>query len=213
MFDSLKKCFDWVFGTKKQRKIHAKPTEPIVAYRITGVDMMSHMYEDREDNPGLCPICHRTTFQKILNPNFKVRKRKKAADLHYTYDMFCIVTDRFKEFFESRNYPGVLFHRIPRSEGFYMFDVETLFYCDHYRSNTQFAEMMECCRRPIGVYTPYYRFRSQFCNPPSDDFIAKEPIFYGDGHSGAPVFIVGTKTKEEMEKAGLRKIYYSPIYK
>lgn len=71
---------------------------------------------------------------------------------------------------------------------------------------------MECCRRPIGVYIPYFRFRSQFCNLLSDDFIAKEPIFYGDGHSGAPVFIVGTKTKEEMEKAGLRKIYFRPIY-
>ena len=93
-----------------------------------------------------------------------------------------------------------------------MFDEETLFYCDYYRSNTQFRKMMNCCRRPVGVYRPNYQYRSQFCNPPSDDFIAKDPILYGSGHNGNHIFIVGTKTKEEMEKAGLRKIYFRPIY-
>ena len=71
--------------------------EKLVAKIVIGYDI-AYMYNN-ENRPGTCPICH-NIIEQIPDPLYKVPKKK--GDLFYTYDHFCIVSEKFKRFCDER---------------------------------------------------------------------------------------------------------------
>lgn len=85
------------------------------------------MYDSEDETPGLCPVCH-NVLKKI--PNLDYRMEKKKGDVFCTYDMFCIVTEKFKNFCEDNGYEGLKFIALPKSPGYYYFESEKIFKID-----------------------------------------------------------------------------------
>jgi len=75
---------------------------------------------DGAPHPATCPICGRKTDPDYINPQFRVRRRKR--DLTSTYDGFVLVSARFREFCESNNWHhDVQFARLPADGNYFAF--------------------------------------------------------------------------------------------
>ena len=77
---------------KVQKRVKLKGK--VIAKELIGHDA-EYMYHSVSEDPGVCPVCH-TALEKI--PNLDYRMHKKKGDVFYTYDGFCIVTEKFKSF-------------------------------------------------------------------------------------------------------------------
>lgn len=102
--------------------------EKLVAKIVIGYDI-AYMYNN-ENRPGTCPICH-NIIEQIPDPLYKVPKKK--GDLFYTYDHFCIVSEKFKRFCDERAYPHLTFVALTKSVGYYFFVPQDIYKLDYIR--------------------------------------------------------------------------------
>lgn len=182
-------------------------TEKVVARILFAYDM-DHMYPNKYDNPGLCPICH-NTIEQIPDTMYKVRKRK--GDVFGTYDGFIIVTEKFKQFCEERNYPHLIFTPFVKSPGYYFFLPQDIYQLDYERREVKFTNKRSCC----GCYdevTGCFNYKAVGFSMPTNDFICRAEYFFGSYSSKGPVIIVGLETAVEMKKYGLKGIYFKDIF-
>ncbi len=183
-------------------------TKKIVAKEFGGYDM-DHMYPNKYDNPGLCPVCH-NTIEQIPNMMYKVRKRK--GDMFCTYDGFTIVTEKFKQFCEERKYPHLIFTPFVKSPGYYFFLPQDIYQLDYERRHVKFIDRRDCCGcydEVIGA-TPGYKARS--FSMPTNDFICRAEYLFASYGGKGPVLIAGLDTAVEMKKYGLKGIYFHDIF-
>lgn len=186
----------------------AKFEGEVVGKLISGLDMKDYAYDDLQSRRDFCPICHNTL---IPMPPKDFIFRKKTGDYWGTYDGFNIVSTKFKDFCEKRNYPNLIFTPIAKSAGFYFFETNEIYQFDYKRSDVLFINKRCCCgnydeiiRRP--------RFRSENEKKHVDDFICRAEFFWGSYYKKGSVIVVGPRTLQLMKEAGLKGLYYANVY-
>jgi hypothetical protein len=178
----------------------------VVAKILYGSDLRSYMYLN-EKSKGLCPFCGSVVAQ-IVNPEFRVKRM--ASDLAYTYDHYCIVTDRFKEFCETNGYEQLTFIPITNSDC-YFFQPNTIFPLDPVRREIRFKNFCEHCstyRYVIGA-TPSYKVQDY---EEKADFIYRSNYSFGSDDKKSPIIIVGLETMKKMKQAKLKGLYFKDVY-
>jgi len=194
--------------TKPVVKVYKPLPKGKVVAKILGGDDVEFMYDDKRQNPGLCPICH-NALQKIPNLEYKIPKKK--GDVFFTYDAFCIVTEKFKRFCETNKYEELTFTALPKSRGYYYFEPEKIFRVDVVKRRTEFIRKRECCGQydeVIGA-SPAYKAKDYYI--PSDDFICISDYWFGSYEQKSPEIIVGLKTAGKMKQAGISGIYFIDV--
>lgn len=186
-----------------------KQNEGKMVAKILGYYDMDHMYPNKFDNPGLCPVCH-NTIEQIPDVMYKVCKKK--GDVFCTYDGFTIVTEKFKQFCEDRKYPHLIFTPLVKSPGYYFFLPQDIYKLDYERRQVKFIDKRDCCGcydEVIGA-TPGYKARG--FSMPTDDFICRAEYLFASYGSKGPLIIVGLETAAEMKKNGLKGISFDKIF-
>ncbi len=183
----------------------------VVAYVIFGYDV-DFMY-DSNFSPGTCPICG-NTIMKIPKTSYSLPKRR-TSDIYCTYDGFLIVSEKFKKFCETRNYPNLVFTLLSGSNRFYYLSVRDVYPFDWARGNLQNEQDERgCCGcfdwRGHGGRGRFYR--SPWTVLPSDDFIMWSGVWFGINRRKFPCIVIGMDTARAMEEYGLRGILYREVF-
>ena len=179
----------------------------IAKYLLSGIDINDYMYEDTMNRPDCCPICH-NTLRKI--PNLEKKFYVKNFDIGWTYDNYCIVSERFKDFCEKEGYPNLVFISL-KSKGMYYFEPQIICNLDYKRYGTRFINKRECC----GCYDEVIgmpRMVSSEFKPESDDFIMRSEYMLASYYYKSYDILVGPKTAIKMKEYGLKRIYFKNIY-
>lgn len=190
---------------KVQKRVKLKGK--VVAKELIGHDA-EYMYHSVSEDPGVCPVCH-TALEKI--PNLDYRMHKKKGDVFYTYDGFCIVTEKFKSFCDANDYRNLKFTVLPKSPGYYVFEAEDVFRCDPVRSRFSYGKKQECCGQYSWITMGTMLCKSKEFYLPTDDFISSRDYWLGDGNRKSTEIIIGTKTAGKMKQAGISGIYFDDV--
>lgn len=182
--------------------------EKLVATIIFAYDI-KHMYEDSKSRPGTCPICH-NTIDKVPDIMYKVPK--KRGDMFYTYDGFCIVSEKFKSFCNERNYPNLTFVALIQSVGFYFFMPQDIYKLDYARREVKFINKRNCCGSYDEVIGSVPAYKAPDFLMDTDDFIRRSEWAFGSDDQKSPLIIVGLDTVKQMKAYGLKGMYYEKVY-
>lgn len=188
----------------KRQKVQGK----VVAKELTGRDLKDYVYQSESLRHDYCPICH-NTLTPIPPQNYMFRKR--SGDVWVSYDGFYIVSEKFKQFCETQEYPNLIFTKIEKSSGFYFFTTNEIYKVDYERSNVVFMRKRECCGNyDYIIHIPKYRSKDEALH--TDDFIARAEFYFGDGYKKGAVIYVGLKTVQMMQKYGLKGMWFGSVY-
>lgn len=182
--------------------------EKLIANTIFGNDI-NHMYEDKKSRLGTCPVCY-NTLEKVPDIMYKVPK--KRGDMFYTYDGFCIVSEKIKSFCDERNYSNLSFVTLIKSVGFYFFMPQIIYKLDHVRQKVKFINKRSCCGsydEVIGA-TPSYKAHDFLMD--TNDFICRSEYFFGSHGQKMPLIIAGLDTVAAMKAYGLKGIWFDKVY-
>ena len=183
--------------------------QKIVAKAISCYDV-SHMWEDVNDRPWLCPICH-NVVEQIPNMEYKVRKTK-SRDLVCTYDGFFIASQKFKDFCDENGYEDITFVQFPKSPKFYFFFPNKIYPLDYVRMKTQFIRYRECCGQYDAVIGRAYIYRHLTNEIEDTDFICRADYLFSSYLTKDPVVIIGKETLEKMIRYGLSGFFCDNVY-
>lgn len=175
----------------------------IYAYNI------KHMYDDNKTRPGTCPVCH-NTIEKIPDSMYKVPKKK--GDMFYTYDGFCIVSERFKSFCDEREYPNLTFIALTKSVGFYFFMPQDIYELDYSRKEVEFINKRNCCGSYDEVIGSVPSYKAPDFSIDTNDFICRSKWAFGSYGQKNLLIIVGLDTVTAMKAYGLKGMYFENVY-
>lgn len=184
--------------------------EKVIAKQLWGKDMYSFMYLDKEERPGLCPVCHNVVQ---LIPDVNVRLRRRKGNLFTTYDHFRIVTERFKQFCEERNYQNLSFVKLDKMKGYYFFEPNDIFRIDYERSKVLFLKKRDCCGQydeMVGGLKTLHKANDFHLE--SDDFIARTDLYWGSYERKDPLIIIGLETEKAMKEYGLGGLWFHDVF-
>ena len=200
------------FGFDEPKAPQKKSIKPvfthIIAHDLCGEDA-EFMYNDKNDIPGVCPFCH-SKLRMIPNLSYKKRRRKKKWDIYNTYDGYCLVSEKFKNFCEENGYPNLSFIKLERSKPYYFFLPGNIFPLDITRDFVELDSFCPVCHTYNSVAGCAFKRRDFQLS--TDDFICRSDVFFGYKESQSPCIIIGLKTKEKMEKAGLKGLSFRKVY-
>jgi hypothetical protein len=181
----------------------------IVAKSISCNDV-PHMWENGNERPGLCPICH-NVLEQIPNMEYKVRKTK-SRDLVVTYDGFYIVSQKFKNFCDENNYEDLTFIQLPKSPQYYFFLPRKIYKLDYVRMKTKFIGYKSCCGQYEAVcgYVNFYRDKENDIE--GNDFICCADFLFAEHLIKTPIVIIGSKTLDKMIEFGLSGFHGYNVY-
>ena len=189
------------------KKVYKPLPKGKVIAKILGGSDVEFMYEDGDEDPGICPVCH-NVLKKIPNLDYRMQRRK--GDVFYTYDMFCIVTEKFKKFCETNRYEGLKFTVLPKSPGYYYFESEKTFKVDLIKGRSEFGPKRSCCNQYDYITRGHLYKYKNYCLQ-TDDFICCTDYWFGCYNQKKPTYIVGLKTAGKMRKAGISGIYFDDV--
>ena len=187
-------------------KVYRVKMEKIVAKVLFGSDA-DYMYE-YNSCPGTCPVCG-NRLSDIPNPLFRLRKKK--GDVFGTYDMYQIVSSKFKMFCEEQGYPNLSFLELESSKGFYIFNPNEIYRLDYHRRKVQFLNKRECC----GSYDEIQgqiAYKEKGWIFQDTDFIRRTEYSFGSYRSKCPMIIVGLETAAKMKQYGISGIYFRNVF-
>ncbi len=161
------------------------------------------------DIPYTCPVCH-SPLKYEMNPNYIVSK--KRSSVRFTYDGYCIVTQKFKDFCTLNNYPQLVFKEFPKSPGSYCLFPLGIFPLDPMRREVKFTKPCISCGGYEGIYgaTPSYKANDFIL--PSNDFICCSDIAFREKRKRSPLIIVGLKTELKMRQFDLKGLCFDNVY-
>lgn len=179
----------------------------VIAKILIAPDEDKDMYKG--DAPYTCPVCH-SPLKYEMNPNYIASN--KRSSVRFTYDGYCIVSQEFKDFCTLNKYPQLVFKEFPKSPGTYCFFPLDIFPLDPIRRNVEFVKPCTSCGGYEGVYgaTPSYKAKDFVL--PSNDFICRSDIAFGEKRKRAPLVIVGVGTELKMKKFGLKGLHFDNVY-
>ena len=177
----------------------------IVAKFLIG-NSMDYMFSDQANRQGLCPVCH-NLLEQIPDLNAKIKSKK--GDLFITCDGFTLVSQKFKDFCEYRNYPNLTFKEMTNIPGLYYFKPNDVFRID--TTNIKFFNYKECCKSFDYIIDDRTKKEPKFVIT-TDDFINRTNILYGGQQCKFHAVVVGLKTAKLMKDYGLQDIHFGNIY-
>ena len=101
-----------------------------------------------------CNTCNlilnkRTLIESHL-PKYKIKRKK--YHLSGSYDGFNVVSQSFKELYESSNWQGFVFYDIPKSKGFYLVECTEIVILNETERPIEFDDKCDECSQYMGVY-------------------------------------------------------------
>ena len=169
-----------------------------------------HMWEDVNERPGLCPVCH-SVVEQIPNMEYKVRKTK-SRDLVCTYDGFYIASQKFKDFCDENGYEDITFVQFPKSPKYYFFLPNRIYPLDYVRMKTRFIGYRECCGQFYDIVGCYNIYRCSTCDINENDFICRTKYLFSSSYIKRPRVIIGKETLDKMIKYGLSGFHTNNVY-
>lgn len=183
--------------------------DTMVAKIISGPDADEmYSYLKNEKDPGLCKKCN-TRLEMIPNPNYRVRI--KGRDIQFTYDGFCIISERFKNFCELNDYPDLEFIPVKTKE-FYVLLPQGVYKMSH-DLGIQYYTKNACCNtfREVGCYNRLFVRDRNFVQE-NNDFIKRTSILYGSRSRKHYHIIIGIDTFHKMKEFGLKFDLLDNVY-
>lgn len=178
----------------------------ILGYVLSPPDNEEYMFYDLEISQ--CTKYSNIYDINLVNPEFKISKKKLKLNITETYDGYKIVSERFKLFCETEGYKNLEFVNLPIS-GFYWFKVYNVVNYDCVERGTRFINYNPDCNgyeEIIGA-TPAYLKRKDVL---ADGFFRTD-ICFGSFHRKSPLYLVGVLTKQKLIEAGFTEIYFEKI--
>lgn len=181
--------------------------ENLVAYELSGSDNDSYMFSDA-DTIEKCDSCKfRIDFLKY-NPNYF--EKKLVSDLSATYDGFCVVSQKFRDFCLRKKYENLDFERFSNDKFHFNLKINNVVDFDFERRNTRFEKKCAKC----GNYESVIGANPVHLNisKPILSGIYRTDVFFASGNEKHPLIIVGLETKDEMTKERLVGLQFSKAF-
>lgn len=170
-------------------------------------DTGSYMYNNINERPDCCPICH-NTLKHIPN---KYSKLHSEDDICVTLDGYYIISEKFYNFCKEGNYQNLRIVPLESSKGFYFFEPMDIFGLDYELYKTKFIDKRECCGSYDEVIGPPV-IKAKDYNIESNDFIMQAKYYFGSYDKKNIIIIIGTETAKKMKDYGLKGILFKNIY-
>ncbi len=183
--------------------------DTVVAKILIGGDENGYMYPHSSLRPDVCPVC-KNRIKDVPNLGYKVKR--KSSDVIVTHDHYTIVSERFKDFCVENNYDNLVFTKLIKSEGYYFFEVNSIFPLDYVRINTRFINYRECCGSYDEIIGVEPAFKKEDFLLISDDFIYRTEHRFASYAFKHYNIIVGLRTMRKLKEAKLRGLYYDNVY-
>lgn len=179
----------------------------ILAYVIFGYDNDSFFLPD--DGTYLkCSTCGCKNDERYFNENFKLKKKK--YDYSSTYDGSVIVSNKLKTIIENLKIADIEFVDLPLAPGFYLFRVNKKIKFDIERSETQFDEFCDNCKRYKSITGATPALLTNM-NTPILNGIYRTDVLFGYCNEKSPLIIFGTETFRSIKEKKISGMDFDPI--
>ena len=162
-----------------------------------------------------------------IDPAIRIKMKR---DISYTYDNFCIVSEKFKAFCQNEKYVGLEFVLLPQSPGFYWFKVNTILeynidakgrlfinYDSLYEAPNidlkerrikfiNYNEQYDGYEEIIGAHPVCLKTQT-----PLPDGFFRTDLCFGSYATKHPLYIVGEITRKKLKQAGFKEIDFDKI--
>lgn len=150
-----------------------------------------------------CPECSLPTNPNWIDPSFKLRKKKFYAS--YTYDLYLIVSERFRSTLDGT---GMRFIELPSTPGFYAAFADDVVPFDTVRRRTAFEQPCATCGRYFSVAGATPAFLQ--VQEPLDDKVFRTDIEFGTG-TQRPLTLFGPGLAKRIWSAKLQGVVLQPV--
>jgi len=174
--------------------------------RLLGEDNDSYMFI-ADHNVGRCTKCGRILDKGYVNPKFELMKDN--YDVSYTYDGYCVVSNKLKEFCARFHCEEVDFVPLPSVPGFFVFLVRRVVEFDSERRKTRFENYCDACRRfetVVGANPVFLKSQE-----PLQNGFFRTDLEFGSGDEQHPLLLVGHETYERLRREKLKGVTFEGI--
>jgi hypothetical protein len=179
----------------------------LLGYEISENDNDEFFLEDEKKLPK--EWLYKNTYEYNQLPA-SLKMKKKKLDIGSTYDLFTIVSERFKLLCKQNNFKGLEFTQLPNDSNFYLFRVNNVLEFDTEKG------LINCEKfsKEYGKYQ-WIHGGSPVClkskQPVPEGTIYRTDVFFGAGVRKSPIKMVGIETKKLIESWKLKGIYFNQI--
>ena len=159
-------------------------------------------------HPATCGTCGRKTDPMFIRPTYRVKRR--GRDIGATYDGYDVVSRRFRDFCEERDFPGMEFVPLPADDEFFVLRLSLVLPFDAERRGTRFEKPCPNCGAfydVLGVTPPFLRGVTE----PITDGFYRTDLEFGSGHIQGPLLVTGTETYAELRARKFKKFAADPV--
>lgn len=191
----------------------------VIGYTLAVPDNGTFMFPENTDLKR-CEVCGYPVDFLSYNPNYAFRKRapdskldgyvKRGADVSATYDLYYIVSDRFRDFCLNEGYKGLVFEDFISDPTHFYLLVNNILKFDAARGEVLFERLCKACGNYESVVgaNPSYLLRSK----PLEDQFYRTDLLFGSKDRKRPSILVGAETKAKLEAANLKGLTFRPAY-
>jgi hypothetical protein len=179
----------------------------VLAFRMSIQDMGAY-YLDDAPTSTFCSECGSVVDKSFIPKALKIRGRREFA-LGCTYDNRYVCSMAMKELMQREGL-AIDFWKVNQSPELYYFMPREQLAFDVQKRKTRFINQCKQCGQfaeVIGVDPVFLRN----VNSPILEGIFRTDIEFGSGRSKSPIFIVGLRTKEVLERAKFKGCTYLPV--
>lgn len=192
-----------------------------VGYLLLYYDNNTWMWPDEGTGPARCPACSYILDLDATNPNYAARRRFKpiydpesavssTTAIASTYDGYDIVSEPFKKFCETNEYPGLEFDGFIKGPSRFRLRIRSELPFDSERRGTRFEKFCTACQRYASIAG---------CTPvllkiayPIPDGIFCADVKFATGQGRSTVILIGEETRQKLKKARFKGIDYEPAF-
>ena len=156
-----------------------------------------------------CPECGYVTDFDFYNEGY--RPKKEYLDYSETYDLFTVVSAKFRDFCLREAYTALRFRPFRGTNRHYCFSVdEPIVEFDSSRRETAFDKLCPTCGfyESVTGATPVFLKKPE--QLPADGF-ARTDLCFGSGNEKKPIYLIGAETHRKMRKERFRGIEFIAI--
>jgi hypothetical protein len=174
-------------------------------FSISGQDNDSNMCGSADrilDELLDVPTCRECGFKLepyYINPAFRVTRRK--YDFSFTYDNYCIVSEKFRKECAHSALTGAGFLDLPADPSFFVFVPTSVVKFDVLRRETRFEKQCKLCGHYGAIAGA---FPASLTAVPNSDF-ARTDVLFGSGNERQPIIIASERAKKCLVLAKLTK--------
>lgn len=192
----------------------------LIAYQISPHDDGTHMLgretfrpppsagyydwrfgKDGVPHPATCETCGRKTDANYVHPKFRAKKR--TWDISSTYDGYCIVSSRFRQFCEQQGWRGMQFVTLPSDNDFFVLRISKTLTFDAERRETRFEDPCPTCKSYFNVIGANPAYLHGIKSPIKEGFFRSD-LEFGSGHEQHPLILIGVETAKKLKDQGFR---------